>query len=135
VPKLEEALFDYLTSDAGVSALVDERVYPVRLPERSLIPAISWSRVSANRIYTYSTFEDTDAWVAARIQFNCWDYTAMGSMELGEAVLKALSGYYGEFIGSSFAINELDIYEAPTKFHRRILDFLISYEDDLVVGS
>ncbi len=37
----------------------------------------------------------------------------------------------GQLIGSSFADNELDVYEAPTKFHRRILDFLISYEDDL----
>lgn len=135
MPKLEEALFDYLSNDAGVSNIVAQRIYPVRLPEKSLIPAVSWLRVSANRLYTYDTFENTDAWVRARIQFNCWDYSAVGAMELGDAVMKALSGYYDEFIGSSFSINELDVFEAPTKFHRRILDFLISYEDDLVVES
>ncbi len=135
MPRLEEALFDYLSNDSRVSNLVSDRIYPVRLPEKSIIPAISWLRVSANRLYTYNTFEDTDAWVQARVQFNCWDFTAMGAMELGDAVLKALSGYYDTFIGSSFSINELDVYEAPTKFHRRILDFLISYEDDLVVES
>ena len=139
MPKLEEALFDYLSNDPGVSGLVGERIFPVRLPEKSIIPAISWLRVSANRSYTYDTFADTDAWVQARIQFNCWDFTALGAMDVGEAVLKALSGYEGDMsgqlIGSSFSINELDIYEAPTKFHRRILDFFISYEDDLVVES
>lgn len=136
---LESALYEYLSADFNISALVGDRIYPTRLPEGSVIPAISWMRVSARRIYTFDSFEDTDAWVQTRIQFNCWDYTPEGAMEVGEAVAAALSGYdgdmSGQLIGSSFADNEFDLYEADSKFHRRILDFLISYEDDLVSES
>lgn len=136
---LERALFEYLTGDAGVSSLVESRVYPVKLPEGSNIPAISWRKVDAGRIYTYDRFEDTDAWVTARVQMDCWGYTADEATNVGEAVLMALSGYEGDMagqlIGSSFAVNELDIYEVPTKLHRRILDFQISYEDDLAGAS
>lgn len=139
MPKLETALYEYLSADGGISALVGDRIYPNHLTEGTLIPAISWNRVSARRIYTYDAFADTDAWAQARIQINCWAYTAEEAMEVGEAVLLALSGYdgdmSGQLVGSSFADNELDMYEAATKFHRRILDFLISYEDDLVSES
>lgn len=136
---LETALFDYLSGDGGVAALVGDRIYPMRLPEGAHIPAISWHRVDANRTYTFDPFEETDAWVQARVQFNCWAYTPEESMTIGEAVLMALSGFdgdmSGQLIGSSFAVNEFDTYEGTTKFHRRILDFLISYEDALTTGS
>lgn len=136
---LETALFDYLSTDPGVSALVGERIYPNRLAEKTLIPAITWHRVDAPRTYTFDSFEDTDAWVQARIQFNCWAYTPDVAMTVGEAVLMALSGFdgdmAGQLIGSSFAVNEFDTYEGETKFHRRILDFIISYEDALSTGS
>lgn len=139
MPKLETALYEYLTADGNISALVDDRVYPNRLPEGSTIPAISWNRVSARRINTFDQFDDYDAWVTARIQVNCWAYNAQEAMEVGEAVVLALSGYdgdmSGQLVGSSFVDNEMDIYEAPTKFHRRVLDFLISYEDDLATES
>lgn len=139
MPRLEEALFTYLSGDDGISDLVGARIYPMRLPEGATLPAISWNRISANRLYTHDTFDETDAWTAARVQFNCWATSAEEAMRLGEAVLLALSGYdgdmAGELVGSSFAINELDDYEPATKLHRRILDFLISYEDDVRTAS
>jgi Protein of unknown function (DUF3168) len=139
MPKLEMALFEYLSNDPGVSALVENRIYPNKLKEGCNIPAISWNRVSARRIYTHDSFEDTDAWVQARIQINCWSNTPVEAMEVGEAVLVALSGFEGDMsgqlVGSSFADNEFDEYQAPTKYHRRIMDFLISYEDDVDAAS
>lgn len=139
MPAFEHAVFDYLSGDPGVAALVGERIYLNRLAEKALIPAITYHRVDAPRTYTFDAFEDTDAWVQARVQFNCWSNTPDEAMTVGEAVLAALSGYdgdmAGQLIGSSFAVNEFDIYEAPTRYHRRILDFIISYEDALTTGS
>lgn len=134
--KFEQALYEYLTDDGNIAALVSDRVYPMRLPEGAAMPAISWHRVSANRIYTYDLFADTDAWTAARIQFNCWSrVSAEEAIAVGEAVLLALSGYDGDmggqYIGSSFAVGELDTYEPDTQFYRRIVDLQMSYEDDL----
>jgi hypothetical protein len=136
---LEEALFSYLSDDPALHALVtgDDgvvRIYPVRLPEKCKIPAISWNRVDAKRIYTYDSFAETEAWVMARVQFNCWAYTAHDAMDVGSALLAALSGYDSDMAGeliTAFSVNELDTYEPATKFHRRVLDFFISYEDAL----
>lgn len=133
--KLEAALFDYLTgNDANTAALVDDRVYPLRLVEGCVLPAIAYQRVSASRRYTHDTFEDTSAYVNARIQFACWSNSALKAMNVGEAVLLDLSGYGGTMsgvlIGSSFAELERDDYESDTRLYRRLLDFRISYEDD-----
>jgi hypothetical protein len=134
VTALAEALKSYLTNDSEISAFVSERVYSMRLPEKSTIPAISWHQVSGrDAAPTYDAAEDYSTWISARIQFNCWGRSGDQAMNLGEAVIAALSGYDGsiggDLIQSSFLVNELDIYEVPTKLYRRILDFQISYED------
>lgn len=135
---LETALKSYLGADGPIVALVGDRIYPNRLKEGATLPAIAYHRISANRLYTHDSFENTDAWTTARVQFNCWAKTANEAMTVGEAVLAALSGYDGdmggELIGSVMAANEIDDYEGATKLHRRILDFFISYED-AVTGS
>lgn len=130
---LAEELKSYLTSDPAISALASNRVYAMRLPEKATLPAISWHQVSGiDGAPTYITDDDYDTWVSARIQFNCWGKSADHAMNLGEAVRAALSGYSGAFTGdliqSSFLVNELDIFEVPVQFYRRILDFQITYE-------
>lgn len=136
---LETALYGYLTSDPGVEALVLDRVYPVRMPEGTILPAITYARVSATRTYTYDSFEDTDAFTKARVQFNCWSTRPEEAMEIGEAVLLALSGYDGDMggqlIGASFAVLEQDLYDGETKIYRRSLDFHILYEDNITSSS
>jgi hypothetical protein len=138
MPVFEDALYDYLISDPTLNDLVNGRIYPQRLPEGVLLPAISWQRISAERTYTYDPFDETDAYVSARIQFNCWAGVPEEAMTVGDAILGALSGYggpmAGELIGSSFAVNEIDDFEAATKFYRRIVDFMISYEEDVATG-
>lgn len=139
MPRLEAAIFDYLSSDPVIESFVGDKIFPVRGPDKVPLPYISWRRVSANRLYTYDRFADTDAWTTARIQFDCWATTANEAMEIGEAVLAALSGYEGDMsgqlIGSSFAVNEFDTFDTESKFHRRTLDFFVSYEDDVVGAS
>lgn len=134
MPVLEEALFTYLSADPAVYALVEERIYPFRLPEGCLLPAIAWQRISSSRTYTHDPFEDTSAFVRARIQFSCWAIAPLQAIQIGEAVLLALSGYTGDMagqlIGASSAELELDEYEQQTKLYRRVLDFFISYEDE-----
>lgn len=139
MPKLETALVSYLKDDANLTGLIAGRVTWQRLPEKQTLPAISCARTSARRIYTYDTFEETDAWTTARVQIDCWGRSAEEAIEVGEAVLMALSGYggdmSGEYIGSSFAADEIDLYDVPTQLYRRVLDFEISYEDELEGAS
>lgn len=136
---LEKALFDYLTSDPNVENLVSDRVYPIRVPEGAQLPAVTYARVSANRIYTHDAFEDTNAFVRTRIQINCWSTKADEALEIGEAVMLALSGYEGDMsgtlIGASFVALEMDQYEGESKLFRKTLDFQIMYEDNLSPSS
>jgi hypothetical protein len=54
-------------------------------------------------------------------------------------VLILLSGYDGDMGGellvSSSTIDEFDFNDTPVKFFRRILDFMLSYEDELSISS
>lgn len=139
MPALEQALFTYLSDDPGIASLVGDRIYPVRLPEGCVLPAVAWQRISARRLYTHDSFDDTAAFVQARVQFSCWATTALEAIRIGEALLLALSGYggdmAGELIGSSMADLELDDYEPQHKLYRRIVDFLIAYEEASLAGS
>ena len=134
MPKLESALYDYLSADPLLSSLVSDRIYPLRLKEGTVLPAIAWQRISAQRTYTHDAFVDTAPWVRARVQIACWSNTALGAIEVGEAVMAALSGYTGdmegEYIGSSTAELELDDYEPTTRLYRRLVDFFITYEEE-----
>lgn len=128
MPTLEAALVDHLTNDGAVSAIVDDRVMPLRIPEGTVYPAITYQRISAVRTYTY----DAASWARARMQVDCWATTANVAMTLGEAVLAALTDVLDDLPhGSSFNVNEFDDYEPATKLFRRSLDFHMSYADDL----
>lgn len=139
MPRLEEALYSYLCDDPGVSGFVDDRIWPHPAPGTPKLPYISWNRIGAVRIYTYDSYADTSAFVRARIQYNTWATTPLEAIDVGEALLLALSGYEGDmagmYIGASFAVMELDTYDSAAKLHRRVMDFAILYEDDLVVSS
>ena len=132
MPKLENAMFDYLSTDATLSALVDTRIYPAKLPEPVTFPAIAWNRISAERVATYDAFDDYDAFVYTRVQFDAWAETYDEAMAVGEALLAALSGYGGVMSGeliTAHAINEFDDHDSQTKKFRRSLDFRVGYED------
>ena len=140
MPKLEYALFDYLTTDPGLSALVDTRVFPGKIPEigGEVFPAIAWNRISATRVRTYDPFEDFDAFTTARVQFDAWAKTWEEAVQVGEALLAALSGYGGDMSGAlvtAHAINEFDDHDSGTKLFRRTLDFEVTYEDDVATDS
>lgn len=141
---LEEAIFDYLTADAAIAALVSsvehpDRVYVSHLAEGTYLPAVSFLRVSSDRLYDHDPWPETTPWVRTRIQINCWHTNYDTARDLGLAVMRALSGYTGfmgdMLVSSVFAINEFDTYEPDTKLYRRTMDFMFAYQDDLEPSS
>ena len=133
MPYLEAALYSYLQTVPEVAALVDDRIYPIRLPQGAELPAVTQQRISAQRAYTHDPFAETLAWVNARVQFTCWSETQAEAIEVGEAIVLALSGYEGDLggvpMGSATVVLELDGYEAATKLFRRIVDVRFDYEE------
>lgn len=133
-----QVFHSYVSNDPNVEAQVSDRIYRTKLPEGATLPAASWRRISATRAYTFDAYEDTRAWVAARIQLDCWAKTQDEADDIATALLLALSGFYGDADGltiSSVGINELDDYEQRTEIYRRTLEFVVSYQEDLEPAS
>lgn len=131
MPVLETPLFDYLTT--ALAAEVDDRIYPKRAPEGSVLPYITYERVSSQRSYTHDPFPDEMAWVRARVSFACVAQTMLGAIDIGEALVEALSGYHGDMegldVGKADVLTEFERYDEQTKLYRRIVDVLIDYQD------
>jgi len=138
MPVLEAPLYEYLAAE--LADVVGDRIYPVRGEEGAGLPYVAWSRVSAIREGDHDPFGEHRAWVRARIQFNCWAAEMLTAINVGEAVVAALSGFSG-FMGDNDDIRvtadvllELDAYEEATKLYRRIVDVQFAYAEG-VVGS
>ena len=50
---LEEALYTYLSTYAGLIALTSTRIYPEEKPQNCIMPAVVYSRISTPREHTY----------------------------------------------------------------------------------
>lgn len=78
---IEERLFDTLTTDTDIVALVGNRVYPVIVPEQTEYPCISYQVISGKAISTLS--HDLATLKFKRIQINIWaeDYSQVKELE------------------------------------------------------
>ena len=139
MPQLEEGLYAYLAADPAISALVGTRIFPNVVPEGTILPNIRYQRITTSREYTHDPYSETHAWVRATVQIDAWFTSALGAMEVGEAVMLALSGYHGDMegvaIGAVRNIRESDTYDQQKKLHGRSADFEFTYADDIVVAS
>lgn len=125
---IEEGLYDFLSTDGGISALVSTRVYPGTLPQNWTAPAISYQRISGNRVRNLS---GPAGRAAPRIQIDCWADSYSGSKALATAVRSAMDGYAGLMgtttVGSVVLESDLDFYEPDTNVYRVSMDFWISH--------
>jgi hypothetical protein len=132
VSELADTIFTYLSDE--LSGVVSTRIYPGKLPEPVTFPAIAWHEISARRDRTYDSFEDFEAFVFKRVQFDCWGRSYDEAADLGQALLGALSGYGGLMAGTlltAHAINEFEDHDSLIKKYRRVLDFEVTYQDDV----
>lgn len=132
-----EGLFAHLTANAGVAALIGDRVYPGRLDKAKSdqdpgvpgkLPAITYFRVSTQRTLTNS---GPHPYQAPRVQVNCFGRTPDEANDLGDAVIAALQGFKG-LMGAQPVklvenVGDLDDFEPQAEYNRRILDFVIHH--------
>lgn len=125
---IEEGLYDYLSTNVGVSAIVGTRVYPGTLPQNWTKPAISYQRVSGVR---FRNLAGPAGRATPRIQIDCWAESYSGARTLAEAVRSAMDGYAGLMgtttVGSVVLESDIDFYEPDTDIYRVSMDFWISH--------
>lgn len=111
-----ETIFSTLTADSGVTAIVSNRVYPVVIPQKGTLPAITYQRVSGRRENGISGAGEL---VAVRVQVDCWAESYSSVRALADAASAAL-------IAAGFLpVGDRDGFEDEVLVHRVILEFTI----------
>lgn len=128
---IETGLFTHLTTDANVSAIVDARVYPLRLMQGYTLPALTYQRISTERKPTLSGPNER---VVGRFQINCFAATYSAARALADKVRISLDGRKGT-LGSEDDVGGISIQgeweddDQQTDVYRIMLDFRIPYTE------
>jgi hypothetical protein len=113
-----------LTGDAGVRALVTDRVYSEILPQGPTTPAVVFAEVSADEDYS---LEGPTGVRRNSVAVDSWAEKRADATALGIAVKRALSGHSGAAGGfevqSCFFVTERWAFDAETGLYRTSQDY------------
>lgn len=87
-----DSLIAYLLADSTITALVGQRVYPVRFPEKAPMPAVVVTRISGARIGNLRT---PASLARPRFQVDAWATSLAGATALGRRCRLRLEGFSG----------------------------------------
>jgi hypothetical protein len=120
--QLEPRIFSILTGYTAVAAVVGTRVYPLVLPQKAEIPAISYLRVDGVQDANLSGNSGMEA---VRVQVDCWGRTYAQAKGLAADVADAMASGFGN---ECVWLSDRDQYEDGAKVFRVILEFSIHNE-------
>jgi len=89
---LSNAIYDLLSTDAGVSAIVGTRIYPLLIEQGADMPAIAYTLISNTRVPALNA--DTTI-TEARVQVDLYGNTFDSVVLLADAVRVAAQRYAG----------------------------------------
>lgn len=110
--EIYRALRAFLLADATIATAVGTRIYPIKLPQAPVFPAITIMRVSAPRA---NVLKGKASLARPRYQIDCWMWEKSSttaftdSQTLGGAVMARLEGYSGVMTDPSTS--------PPTDYH------------------
>lgn len=118
---IQETIYEHLTTNAGLVALVSTRVYPAVLPQRPTLPALTYQRISGVPEYSHSG----RALMQSRFQISCWAATYAGAIALATAVKAAMD----TFPDVAFIEGHSEMYEPETSVYHIPVDVMIWHEE------
>lgn len=129
---IEEGLVYHLKANAGLIALVSDRVYVNRLPQTVGMPAITIQRISTPRVHSHDTSGATGT-ARPRIQIDAWGTTYTSCKAVTDAIRAAINGYRGTMGAGATAVtvqgalvDEERYDNSPdTGMHRIMSDYII----------
>lgn len=124
---VEETLFTRLSNFAGLAALVSSRIYPLILPQKCALPALTYQRVATQP--RESCMVDDVGFARGRFQFSAFASTFDGARAVIEQVRQALQRWSTAGIQDIFLLLEIDFYDPETLEYSSIMDFEVVYEE------
>lgn len=124
-----EGLFPLFSQDAGVSAVVGDRIYPMLLPTGgATMPAITW-QIVAGQTKPGLTTRGMQRW---RLQVDCWGKTYLDASNARKAVIKLLDLRNaqlsdGTFLQAAVFIQPIDFYSGGDELYRLGAEFYLYF--------
>jgi len=126
---IESALLSYLISFAGLTALISNRVYPLKLPQTPTLPAVVLQKIDGVRLTGFSA----DIGVQSRIQVTAWATSYSAASSVVEQVRTATQNYMNQTMGGAGGVlvkniefdEGPDTYEDGTGRYGKIIDLII----------
>ncbi len=100
------AMRSHLLADGSIAALVGTRIYPLRLPEKQVFPAVVLTRISGIR---YSHLRGAGSLARPRYQVDSWATTHDGATALGSLCRQRLDGFKGTWTDDLSPATEVDV--------------------------
>jgi len=117
---IETDVFTRLSTYPGLTALIATRVYPLRLPQNPVLPAVTLFKVSTPREQSHG---GDSALQHPRYQFSCWAETYGAAWAVADQVRLALQGLAAGGVG--IYDNGVDMYDPETGWYHVAIDITI----------
>lgn len=124
---IEEGLYAFLAAQLPA---IGGRVYPDKLPQEPVLPAVTYRKVSGPRVHSH---DGPSSLAHPRFQVSCWAATYAEAKDLSEDVRQALDGYTGAMDGEQVQAvllsNEIDFHHGEVMYYQVALDFVIWHRE------
>jgi len=121
-----EDLCTFLKADSNLNALIAQRVYPQKLPQSALLPALVFNQVHGK---FGTTMENASGYAVEAFQISCIGGSYFDAKNVARKVRNAIEGFKGT-MGSTmvygvFQQSERDTYDPEVLEYRTDVDFQI----------
>lgn len=131
--ELDDALYAYLSTYAGLTALISTRVYPNELPQGTTLPAVVYITISDIKNHTLTGQSKLEN---PMIQFTAYSLTRATARAVANQIKTALADYHGTLSGLVIQKieleNEMSSIETNSdgtlKVYTNDLEFQVFYE-------
>lgn len=134
--RFEEALFAHLKDCTGLKSLINERIYPLILPQKAVLPAITYQKISGERLHK---LQGDTGFTRSIYQMSCWAENYAQCKAVAEQLRLCLQnhsglmgGTEGVAVGAVLLKGELEGYdESDTGTFYINMDFQFYYSEQV----
>ena len=125
----------YIISDPAVQSLIGTRMYPVTLPQKPTLPAVSYQVIGTTR---KPTMRHDDEAPMTRIQVDSWSLSMSSAEQVDDAIRSLFHNYQRDELGGSpgalvfgvFVDGYRTDYEPDTLLYRVSRDYRVFHAEN-----
>ena len=120
----ESDLVAILEATPALTALVDNRIYPKRLPQEPTLPAVTYFTVSTTRESSHGGYARL---AMTRLQISAWSTIYADVIAVIRQVRLALQNKTA--LGVGLHVSERDFYEPEIDYWQRVFEIMITRQE------